>query len=417
MAELIYLNDTIKNKYDNSPFRIPLRNKKRVIVNFALVDEDDFERVSKYKWYLSTDGYGLGTVEKKTIRLHHFVFKNPENRHVIDHINQDRLNNQKSNLREVSKSMNSQNIKKNIDIATTSKFKGVSWNKNNKNWLSCGRYNKKRVQLGSFETEEEAGKIYDIYTFKVYGKEANNNNLIAYEDTLNANIDDLIKNASNKYNTPKNIHFNKRDNIFFAQKNYKKIYKGVCRETLDEALKDLEEINKEIESIKKLEIEEYNNQEIIRNNEGIPFIEVKDIEVLVDEEFWHELNKMSWTINPGGYIVNGQGKLMHRIVMKAKEGEIVDHINKAKYDNRSCNLRIASHSLNSHNRTKCKNAYSKYFGVSKDRNLWRCIIKCNGVEYRLGSFKKEIDAARAYNEKAIELYGENANLNTLPENL
>jgi hypothetical protein len=61
-----------------------------------LVDENDFEKVNKYKWYLN-NGYAQGKVDKKLIRLHHFVFKKPENGNVIDHINQDRLNDDKLN--------------------------------------------------------------------------------------------------------------------------------------------------------------------------------------------------------------------------------------------------------------------------------------------------------------------------------
>jgi flagellar basal body rod protein FlgF len=97
--------------------------------------------------------------------------------------------------------------------------------------------------------------------------------------------------------------------------------------------------------------------------------------------------------------------------MKAKEDEIVDHINNDKYDNRRCSLRIASAALNNHNRTKSKKASSKYFGVSIKGNKWASVITCNGEKYYLGIFENQIDAAKAYNEKATELYGENANLN------
>jgi hypothetical protein len=97
--------------------------------------------------------------------------------------------------------------------------------------------------------------------------------------------------------------------------------------------------------------------------------------------------------------------------MKAKDDEIVDHINNIRYNNRRCNLRIASFGLNNHNKTKNKNASSKYFGVSKSGKNWRVQITSKGETYRLGTFKDEIDAAKAYNKKAIELYEEKANLN------
>jgi hypothetical protein len=224
MAEQIYISDEIKNKYDNSPFRIPLRNRAGIIIEYALVDEDDFEKVNKYKWSLS-NGYTYGKVNGKRILLHHFVFKNPENGNVIDHINEDKLNEQKLNLREVSQSENNHNKSKNTNIDSTSKFKGVSWNKNENKWTSNCCYEKKTFPLGYFETEEEAAKAYDIFTFIKIGEKANNNNLVKYEDTLTINIDTIIKKPSNIYDTPKHIIFNKSINKYFARKEYKNIRK------------------------------------------------------------------------------------------------------------------------------------------------------------------------------------------------
>jgi hypothetical protein len=414
MAEPIYINDTIKNKYDNSPFRIPLRNKKRVIVEYALVDEDDFEKVNKYKWHLNASGYAQGTIKGKIIPLHHFILKKPEKGYVIDHINQDRLNDSKNNLREVSKSINSHNKIKNTNIVTSSKFKGVIWNKKLKKWRSTCWFKKKQVDLGCFETEEEAAKAYDIYTFKLLGKAANNNNLVEYKDTLNININDLIKKKNSKYDIPKNIDFNK--NKYRAKKNYKSVvYVDDYKDTLEEAIKDLDEINQKIELIKKHEEEEYKKTEITRNKDGISFIKVKDLEVLVDEDNWHELNSINWSISRG-YIFNNKVGLMHRYVMKAKEDELIDHISKIKHDNRRCNLRSASFGLNAHNKTKMENTSSKYIGVCLKRGYWVSSIKYKGETHYLGAYKDEDDAAKAYNKKALEFYKEKSNLNVFDEN-
>jgi hypothetical protein len=122
---------------------------------------------------------------------------------------------------------------------------------------------------------------------------------------------------------------------------------------------------------------------------------------------------MCWYIDKNGYIINKKEGLMHRIVMNAKDDEIIDHINNKKDDNRNCNLRIASFGLNTHNKSKSKNASSKYFGVCFDKKerKWKSQISYNGKNYNLGCFKEEIDAAKAYNKKAIFYYKENANLN------
>jgi hypothetical protein len=174
MAEPIWINDEIKNKYENSPFRIPLRNKDKVIVEYALVDEDDFKKVNKYKWYLSK-GYAQGKVEKKNILLHHFILNKPEKGNVIDHIDEDKLNDENLNLREVSRSMNGHNQIKNTNIESSSKYKGVCWSKNEKKWKSTCILEKKTEHLGYFESEEEAAKAYDIFTLKKMENPNNNN--------------------------------------------------------------------------------------------------------------------------------------------------------------------------------------------------------------------------------------------------
>lgn len=86
--------------------------------------------------------------------------------------------------------------------------------------------------------------------------------------------------------------------------------------------------------------------------------------------------------------------LVHRLICKAVEGEVVDHINGNKLDNRLSNLRRTTQSLNIINRTKT-NGVSKYIGVcSVLKNKFTCEIKLSGVRYRMGWFDNEEDAAR-----------------------
>jgi hypothetical protein len=92
---------------------IPLRNRKKIIIAEAIIDTDDFERVNKYKWHTmparNDNLYVQGTVNNRKTLLHHLVLGKPVNNLVIDHINGDGLDNRKSNLRFVTKSVNSQN--------------------------------------------------------------------------------------------------------------------------------------------------------------------------------------------------------------------------------------------------------------------------------------------------------------------
>lgn len=106
---------------------------------------------------------------------------------------------------------------------------------------------------------------------------------------------------------------------------------------------------------------------------------------------------------------------MHRLIMDAKDGYSVDHINGNRLDNRKSNLRICSHAQNLANRPKQANNKSGFKGVifDKSRNKWRSEIRVDGKSYYLGRFDDKIDAAVAYNEKAIELLGEFAHLNEI----
>lgn len=154
---------------------------------------------------------------------------------------------------------------------------------------------------------------------------------------------------------------------------------------------------------------------------------------LVDDGDFDELSSFKWCTNKAGtcWYPCRQGNLgqsarqgrhfirMHRQIMGLDYGDKrqVDHINHDGLDNRRCNLRICSRAQNDWNRRKdTQKTTSKYKGVCKVlRNgkyyFWRARIVKNKKEYPLGDYKKETDAARAYDAKAIELFGEFARCN------
>lgn len=110
--------------------------------------------------------------------------------------------------------------------------------------------------------------------------------------------------------------------------------------------------------------------------------------------------------------------LLHRLILDLKRGISVDHINGDGLDNRRNNLRIATKQQNGFNRNKNKErngkkCSSKYKGVgwhTRDK-LWYAQNKNNYKMIHLGYFKSEEEAARAYDRKAKELFGEYAKLN------
>jgi hypothetical protein len=104
--------------------------------------------------------------------------------------------------------------------------------------------------------------------------------------------------------------------------------------------------------------------------------------------------------------------LMHRLIMGDPPGKEIDHINGNTLDNRRSNLRVCSRLENSRNRGVQKNCKSKFKGVYlRERGTWRAQIKVNKKRIHLGDFSSASKAAKAYDEAALQYFGEFAVLN------
>lgn len=104
---------------------------------------------------------------------------------------------------------------------------------------------------------------------------------------------------------------------------------------------------------------------------------------------------------------------MHRLLLSAPDNVYVDHIDRNGLNNTRANIRLCSNAQNLWNSGKKKNNSSGYKGVSwqkRDRR-WRAKIVFHGQRIHIGYFTDVIEAARAYDAKAIELYGEFASPN------
>ena len=146
---------------------------------------------------------------------------------------------------------------------------------------------------------------------------------------------------------------------------------------------------------------------------------------IVDPSDFYRLNSFDWlasgrddNLYAARVIRSQSGRLntilMHREILKAPPGLLVDHRNTNSLDNRRSNLRLATPSQNSCNSRRDKsNTYSRYRGVSfsKRKGKWFATIRVNGRKIWLGYFDNELDAARAYDMAAKQYHKEFACLN------
>lgn len=122
---------------------------------YAKVDDDDFEPLSKINWYYAKVGYACN---RRVGYMHRIVTKAPKGV-FVDHINGDKLDNRRSNLRFCNRSQNAANSIK--AWGNTSKYRGVAWKKDKKKWKAYITYSGKQIHIGYFDDEELATEARD----------------------------------------------------------------------------------------------------------------------------------------------------------------------------------------------------------------------------------------------------------------
>jgi len=145
----------------------------------------------------------------------------------------------------------------------------------------------------------------------------------------------------------------------------------------------------------------------------------------VDDDQYEKLNAFKWSALKGRYTyyaVRTQHNLkktilMHRQIMEAAKGTLIDHKNGNGLDNTKENLRFASYAENQHNRRNEPYGKSKYRGIVGREKIkaWQAKIGAKGKYYHLGYFKEEKEAALAFDKGALKYHGEFAVLNFTKE--
>lgn len=147
---------------------------------FLLVDDEDFEYLNQWKWLLTNSGYasrakstGIRQPDKltykyKTLYMHREIMGNPEKLEV-DHINRDKLDNRRSNLRVVTRKQNGRNTSTNYGRSI---YRGVSFDDRmgRKKWHAAITVDGIHKSLKYFLTEFEAAQAYNKAAREYHGK-------------------------------------------------------------------------------------------------------------------------------------------------------------------------------------------------------------------------------------------------------
>jgi hypothetical protein len=158
----------------------------------ALVDDNAYEYLIQWKWWAMKHGRTYYACRKTSIRngkrrqvsMHHEVFKLNFGLDIgqLDHVDSNGCNNQLENLREANAVENNRNRTKKDNYS--SKYKGVSWDKDNRKWrvsiasgesLICGKIKHRQMYVGLFSDEVEAAMAYDREAIKCFHEFAKTN--------------------------------------------------------------------------------------------------------------------------------------------------------------------------------------------------------------------------------------------------
>ena len=346
-----------------------LTNTKGEVSKY-LYDEEDDKLMKKYAWS-NQRGYLRAKIDNKYIPLHRLLMKCNDINACVDHINNNPSDDRKANLRITSASNNMQNKMK-ILSDTSSKYIGVSWNKDNKIWRMTIR-NGGKQESAQYKDEVHAAFAYDLAAIRIYGENAKTN-----KSAFN-----IQKPADFVLYKPVNKNEFRIRNIFKCRNKFRVIFTISGKKTdksgfstVEEAILYRDTIFNQLNSVQAQNI----LKEPIQRITGVAVIPVYNktnqfIQV-DDEDYYRVIRLGNVTMNKKGWI-KIKDQLLSRILMMDKidtSGLVkpqVIFIDGNHLNLRKTNLRVVSPSESKYNTIKHN---GEYLGVHPSRCKWNATI-------------------------------------------
>ena len=190
-----FIDNTPDTQYDRNQYEITeqgiwifCHNRQKKLVGKFIIDKEDFEEVIKYKWRLWQNNFCTGNTD--IILIHQFLMQPNENQ-VVDHINGDRSDNRRNNLRITTQDKNC--INKDLQSNNTSGVAGVSWDKERNKWAPEIAIKGRKCHLGRYQKFEDA--VYARYIAE----------LVIFDDFRSFRNDDKILNIIDNCNRKEDI--------------------------------------------------------------------------------------------------------------------------------------------------------------------------------------------------------------------
>ena len=328
----------------------------------VILDKDEYDKINEYCWACEKDKFIINF--KKGLYLHRYIMN--------IHNNKDK--------RIKYKDGNIYNLQKDNLLLTDKYQKGNTFlfDDNDDTIVYLILNNDKYIL--DIEDYNKLSKYTWNIKYKSYLLESSTNDIILFN---------LLLNNKSKHNKYRFIF--KNNNSFDYRKN-----------------------NLHIEYFKNsIVLEKDDYIIVIPTNSNNEYIFDKEYKEILSKYIWHEYKKEN---NNTGYLRTIDKIISHWFIIgQPLNGLVVDHIDRNTLNNRKSNLRVVTIGINNQNRKFQSNNKSGFMGVVLRNNIksikYESYIRYNKINYYLGTFINIIDAAKTYDKKAIEFYGNNASTN------